>query len=76
MLKERNLGGATDVCSFLFADLKTHNRLLTTYMALFDDYCHICFQLALHIIRKRSVLPLTCFGLGQAVLLSISIDGL
>lgn len=74
VLKERNLRGATDVWSFLFADEKTCNWLFHTYMTLVDDYFHIFSQSVTHIIRKRFVIPLTCFGLGQAVMLYISID--
>lgn len=64
VLKERNLGGATDVCSFQFADLKTCNWLFNTYMTSVADYFHTCFQSAQHIIRRRSVIPLACFALG------------
>lgn len=51
---------------------KTCNWLFNTYMSLVADYFHICFQSVQHIIRKSFVIPFTCFGLGQAVMLSIS----
>ena len=72
VLKERKLRGATDVCSFQFADFNACNWLLNTYRVLADDYFHICFQSVLHVIRRSFVIPLTCFGLGQVVMLCIS----
>lgn len=76
VLKERKLGEATDVCSFQFADLNPCNRLFNTYRILVDDYCHICLQSVLYIIRRSFVIPMTCFGLGQVVMLCISIADL
>lgn len=40
-------------------------------MILVDDYFHRCFQSVLHMISRRSVIPMTCFVLDQVVMLYI-----